>query len=306
MRRALVGVLLTAAAAATAQEQATKPAETQPQSTVVPTNTAGERPVLLVSTLEAQGTSAEEAQALTQAVASTLEQRGVFKILTVKDIELVLAQERNRQMLTDCEANPQRCGADLGAVTGSRFVLSGTLARIGSVYELTLQVVDTVKAERLGRATRLAKDLVTLRLLLPYLVAEATGTPLPPPPARWLQFGLIAAGSASLIGGGTLGMLAIGRQQTLNDELCPTAPFDQNEDDGNVPDSCDGVNLRPREFYVEQDRAIGAQKTWALALMVAGAGMAAAGLYFMPPEPGGPRVALVPSVNGFALVGEWP
>lgn len=293
MRRALVGVLLIAASAAPGQELG---------STVVP----GDKPVLLVSNLDAQGTTPAEADAMTQAIASTLEQRAVFKVLTVKDIELVLSQERNRQMLLDCEANPQRCGADLGTVTGSRFVLSGTLAQIGTVYELTLQVVDTLKAERLGRGTRLAKDLVTLRLLLPYLVAEATGTPLPPPPARWLQFGLIAAGSASLIGGGTLGMLAIGRQQTLNDELCPSAPFDQNGDDGNVPDSCAGVNLRPRSFYEEQDRAIGAQKTWALALMVAGVGMAAAGLYFMPPEAGGPRVALVPAPNGFALVGEWP
>lgn len=298
MARALVGVLLTVATAAVAQAPGAA-------SAVVPGSPV-DRPVLLVSNLDAQGTSPEEAQGMTQAIGTTLEQRGVFKVLTAKDVELVLQQERTRQLLSSCDSNPEACGADLGKLTGSRYVLSGTLAKIGSVYELSLQVVDTLKAERLGRGTRLAKDLVTLRLLLPYLVAEATGTPLPPPPSRWLQLGLIAAGSASLIGGGTLGMLAIGRQQTLNDELCPGAPFDQNGDDGNVPDSCAGTNLRPRGFYEEQDRAIGAQKTWALALMVAGAGMAAAGLYFMPPEAGGPRVALVPSANGVVLVGEWP
>lgn len=264
------------------------------------------RPVLLVTDLEAQGVSPEEAQALTQAIAGTLSEREVFKILTVKDVQLVLQQERNRQLLVDCEDNPEKCSADLSAVTGSRYVLSGAVSRLGTVYELSVQVVDTVKAERLGKGTRLAKDLVTLRLLLPYLVAEATGTPLPPPAARWLQFSAIAAGGAAVIAGGTLGMLAIGRQQTLNDELCPGGPFDANDDDSGVPDSCRGVNLRPRTFYLEQNRGLSVQKTWALALMVAGVGLAAAGLYFMPPEERGPRVALVPGPSGVALVGVFP
>ncbi len=282
-----------------------RPASKPPPSSVIPADATG-RPRVFVANLDAQNVQDTDAAAMTQAIATTLEGRGLFSVLTTKDVQQVMEQERSRQLTGACVTDPASCSSNLAALTGARYVLSGTLAKIGTIFEINVQMVDTVKGERLGRATRLASDLVTLRLLLPYVVAEATGTPLPPPQPRWLQYGLMAAGGAAVIGGGTLGMLALGRASTLNDELCPSTPFDVGDNDSNVPDSCAGVNLRPRAFYEEQNASIGTQKTWALAMMVAGVGLAAAGIYLMPPPEGGPRVAFIPGPGGLAIVGEWP
>ena len=64
-----------------------------------------------------------------------------------------------------------------------RFVLSGALSRLESSFQLSLQLLDTVKGQPLGRSVRIAPDLEVLRAQVPYAAAEATGSPLPPPHA---------------------------------------------------------------------------------------------------------------------------
>jgi hypothetical protein len=108
---------------------------------------------------------------------------------------------------------------------------------------------------------------------------------------------MISAGALTFIGGGVLGLSAFARQGVLNGELCPEAP---------AGETCSGSNLRPRSYYEAQDIEIGQHKTWSLALLLGGAALAGAGLYLMPPPEGGPRVAVVPSANGFVLVGVLP
>src|SRR5690606_26317788 len=100
-------------------------------------------------------------------------------------------------------------------------VMTGSLSRLGSTYELSLQMLDTVKGQPLGRSTRLASRVETLRQLMPWAAAEASGAPLPPPASRVLPYSLMAGGGAALVGGGVSGLIALSRQKVLNDELCP-------------------------------------------------------------------------------------
>jgi hypothetical protein len=258
---------------------------------------AGETPKLLVSDLAAQNVPAGEAAAFTDAVVSALQSRGVFQVLSSKDVREILSAQRRRELTGACGDNDPQCASALGNALGARFVLTGSLSKLGDTYELALQMLDTVKGERKGQSSRLAKDLTTLRLLVPYAAAEAAGTPLPPPPSRVLQYSAIGTGAALVVAGGFLGMLALSQQKTLNDELCPGGPTNGR---------CTGTNLRPLSFYQSQDTLIGHQKTAGLAMMLAGAALAGAGLYFMPPPEGGPRVALVPQLSGLAVVGELP
>lgn len=256
-----------------------------------------DKPKLLVNDLAAHGVPPAQAVAMTEAIVATLTGRGLFKVVSSQDVRELLGVERQRQILGACGDDGEQCGVDLGSAAAARFVLSGSLSRLGATFQLSLQMLDTQKSKAVARATRLAADLETLRALLPYAVAEATGSPLPPPASRVVQSSMVATGSALLLGGGVYGMLALSRQAVLNDELCPG---------GAVGDRCSGSALRPREFYLAQDAALGTQKTTALLLMAVGAALAGAGLYLMPPPEGGPRVALVPSGGGLALVGVWP
>lgn len=260
---------------------------------------ADEKPRILVVNLAAQGVDPSEAAAMTDAVVQSLSDRKLFQVLSSRDVQAIINAERQRQLTGSC-TDDMKCAADLGEATNTRFVLTGALSKLGSALELSLQTLDTIKGQPIGRSSRLANDLSTLRGLVPYAVAEATGSPLPPPRPRWLQYSMISVGAGAIIGGGVLGMLALSRESVLNDELCPQ-PFNASTDP-----SCHGTNLRPRSYYLAQADAIGSQKTVALVLIGAGAALVAGGLLLMPAPEGGPRVAFVPTPSGVAFAGVFP
>ncbi len=258
-------------------------------------STQGDKPRLLVSDLVAQGVEASDAAALTDAVVQTLTSRSLFQVLSRRDVETMLTTERQRQLLGACDEDASACATDLGSVLGARYVMTGSLSKLGSTYELSLQVLDTVKSRTVGRSTRLARDVETLRQVVPWAVAEASGSPLPPPASRVLPYSLLAGGGAAVLGGGVYGLIALSRQKVLNDELCPGGGG-----------QCGGQNLRTLSYYQEQDRKLGSDKTVAVGVMAAGALLVGAGLWLMPPPEGGPRVALVPSGHGLAVAGVLP
>jgi TolB-like protein len=256
-----------------------------------------EKPRLMVADLRAQGSSPEQAAALTDALVQTLSERGLFQVLSSADMQTVLTSERQRQLLGTCDEDPSRCAVNVGELVRARYVVTGSLSRLGATYALSLQMLDTLKGEPMGRSTRLARDVETLRQLMPWAAAEATGAPLPPPASRVVPYSLLAGGGAALVSGGVYGLIALSRQKVLNDELCPT-----RDEQG----QCIPANLRELSYYQQENSRLGRDKTLSLVLLGAGAALAGVGLWLMPPPEGGPRVALVPSGNGMALVGVLP
>ncbi|HLL05679.1 MAG TPA: hypothetical protein VK539_34230 [Myxococcaceae bacterium] len=258
---------------------------------------AEERPKLLVMELSAQGAQPEQAAALTSALVQTLSERGLFQVLSADDVQTLLSAERQRQLTGVCNEDASRCALDVGSLLQARYVLTGSLSRLGNTYELALQMLDSVKGQPVGRSTRLARDVETLRQLMPWAAAEVSGAPLPPPASRVLPYSLISGGGAALVGGGVSGLIALSRQKVLNDELCPT-----RDEAG----QCAPATLRELSYYQQENSRLGRDKTVSLALMGAGAALVGVGLWLMPPPEGGPRVALVPSGNGVAVVGVLP
>lgn len=257
-----------------------------------------EKPRLFVSALTAQGVDAELARGMTDAVVDALTVRKLYDVVSTKDLETLLGAERQKQLLGVCENDAAACSQNAADAVTARFVLSGQLSKLGTVYQLSLQMVDTQKGQPVARSLRVSDDLAKLNALVPYAAAEATGSPLPPPPSRVLPLILIGAGSASFLAGAVIGMLALSRQSVLNGELCPTGvdPLQR----------CEGVSLRPREFYLQQDREIGTQKTVALALLLAGATLAVVGIVLWPPsDTQGVRVSLLPSLGGLSIAGAF-
>lgn len=255
------------------------------------------KPRLVINELQALRVAPEEAAALTDAVATYLSARGLFEVLSTREIQTILGVERQRQLLGACGEDSLSCGADMSKLLSARFLLTGQLARVGSAYQLTLQLVDTERTQTAGRSSKLAGTLEQIRDLVPYAASEATGSPLPPPPSRVLPVTLMALGGATLLSGGVVGLLALSRQGQLNDELCPGGV----QDDGR----CSGLNLREQGFYVEQDQQLFVQKILGVGLMAAGAIMLGFGIWLLPPDDARTRISmrLLPTPGGLALTG---
>lgn len=259
--------------------------------------TFDKKPRLAVLRLQPQGVSADQANAFTDALVATLTNRGLFEVIADRDVEAALGAERKKQLLGVCDANPDVCGTSIGEALATTFLLSGQLSRVGSAFQLSLTTVDTGKGRALARSNRIASTLEELQRLIPFAAAEATGSPLPPPPSRVLPITLLTAGGAVFFAGGIYGIITLTQQQGLNDELCP----------GGVPSDgrCTGTGLRDRAFYLEQNDVLTRQKWLSAGLMLSGAVAVVLGLVVMPPAESQSRLtaALVPTLNGLALTG---
>ncbi len=256
---------------------------------------AGDKPQLIVLELTAaSGVEKSTASALTEAVTAQVSKQGIFQVVSAQDITTLTGLERQKQMMGCSEST--NCLAELAGAIGARFVLSGSLAKLGTAYQLSMQTLDSHKAQPLGRSVRVANELEALRAQLPWAVAEATATPMPPPPSRVVPYTLMGVGAAAILAGGFWGLNTLGRERELAQEL------KLGEQTPEV------LAALPR--YQEQESAISRDKTLALGGMIVGAGLIAAGLWLNPKDlasgGGGVAARVVPSGTGLALVGVWP
>ncbi|MDX2012376.1 MAG: hypothetical protein SFW67_19425 [Myxococcaceae bacterium] len=261
------------------------------------TVSADTKPRLAVTALEAQGVTPAQAAAVTDAVVAALSERGLFDVISARDIATALSAERQKQLLGVCESDADACNSSLGEVLSAPFIVSGQLSRIGTAFQLTLQTFDVVKGRPAGRANRVASSLEALQQVIPYAAAEATGSPLPPPPSRVVPITLLSAGAVSFISGAVFGIITLTQERLLNDELCP----------GGVPPDgrCTGTALSERAFYLTQNDALARQKWVSVGLMAAGAVMTVLGVVVMPPfeSPGRVSLRVTPTLGGFAVTG---
>lgn len=256
-----------------------------------------ERPTLIVLDLApGGGVDPSIAVAMTEAVTQEVADRGFFKVLSSKEVQTMIGFERQKQMM-GC-SDDGSCLTELGGALGTRFVMGGSVTKLGDAYQLSLQTLDSLRAQPVGRATRLANDIRALRQSVPYLVAEATGTPLPPPPSRILTYTLVGGGAAAVIAGGLVGVNAIAQEDAVNRELARGTQS--------------GTVIEPLQSYRQESRVIATKKTLSLVVGAAGLGLIALGVYLNPPDnparPAGVAIRLAPAADGagLALVGEWP
>jgi hypothetical protein len=233
------------------------------------------------------------AAALGDAITLEVQKRGYFTATSIKELQTMLGVERQRQLMGCTDASAASCMAELADAIGARFVLSGALTRLGDAYQLSLQTIDTNKAAPIGRSVRIAKDPAALIDQVPYAVAEATATVLPPPPSRVLPYSMIIGGGVLLLAGGVLSLDSFSRDRAVQTELDSAV---QNP-----------ALLRPLESYHSDARALTIEKTTALIALLIGAGAVLGGVFLMPAStPGGASAALVPTGNGAAVVGFFP
>ncbi len=255
---------------------------------------ATDQPRMVVLDLQrVGGTTEAEATLITDAVADRLTRIGLYQVITQREVATLLGVERQKQLL-GCGEDATSCIAELSGALDARFVLSGQLNRLGGMYQLSLQVLDSKKSQTAGRAMRAAKTLDDLRALLPWAVADATGTAQPKPPSRTGPTLLMVGGGLTFAAGGVVAFRA------FTDEAAIARELQNGADDPGV--------LRSAREYQEQARDIAGAKTVSFLLLAIGAGLAAGGVSWWMSQPAisSGRIALVPTGNGVALVGELP
>jgi TolB-like protein len=251
---------------------------------------------IAVIAFSASGVDATVATSVTESVTAEIAVRGYFDPMSSGEIATVLGVERQKQLMGCGE---DTCMSELAGALGAPYVMSGSLVKLEGVFQLNLQVINSRKASTTGRSTKLAKDFESLRFQIPYAVAEACGTPLPPAPSRVLPYTMIGVGGAALIGGGVLGIVTLTNESVVRGELAA--------DDNNHT-----VVLNPASTYAKRLDDIAVQKTISLTALIAGAVILGTGLFLIPPAApeAGVKVALVPVAlpggAGAAFVGVLP
>jgi hypothetical protein len=254
-----------------------------------------EKPKLVVLDLAAgAGVDPSVAGAFTASVAEQLSTTGLFDIISSKDIQTLLGLQRQRQMLGCKEQDA--CVAELADALGARYVLTGAVTQVGQAFQLSLQGLDSQRAQPLGRSTRIASDLDSLRRQIPYAVAEATGTPAPPPPSHLVPASFIGGGGLMVLGGILVGLhaLSLEASDTRELELGLSQP----------------AALRPAAFYQAEAAQISLEKTLSLTALLGGAVLVGVGEYLelqiarQTATRGG--IALRVGPSGILVRGEWP
>lgn len=253
---------------------------------------AEDRPKILVLDLQvAGGTGPDIANAFTEAIAQEVDRRGYFESLSSSDVRTILGVERQRQLVGGCDEGTS-CQAELAGALGARFALTGTIAKLGEVYQLTLQTVDTQKAQPIARSTRVARSYDILREQLPWAIAEATGTPLPPVPTHVLPYSLMGSGALLLAAGGVVGVQTLTQEEGLITEL------QTGEENPSA--------LKFYSHYETQNDRIALFKTASVGAMILGAALVGGGVYLYRSENTAVSVAVVPTGSGIGFAGVLP
>ncbi len=253
-----------------------------------------EKPRLIVTELTvAGGLDPKLAASVTDAVAQEIASRGVFQVLSAHDVAQLVGLERQKELL-GCSEESTSCLGELAGALNARFVVSGTLAKLGDAYQLTLQMLDNEKAKPVGRASRIVQNLDEFKAVLPYATAEATGVRPPEPPAKWPAITAYSLGAVAAIGALATAFQAYATETAIRREF--------------ATGRANPAALRSLADYRSDLDGVNAGLTLALGLTITAAVFVVGGtawLYFTHQLPGGINYHLTPTPNGAALVGSF-
>jgi hypothetical protein len=101
--------------------------------------------------LTTAGVSLNLAANLTNVVAAEIAGLEIFSVVSRADIRAMLTHEQDRNLL-GCDSSSD-CMADLGGALGVRYLVSGSVGRIGDRYTLSLSVADVERGRQEARVT---------------------------------------------------------------------------------------------------------------------------------------------------------
>lgn len=173
---------------------------------------AAVEPVLLASPgLQGPRSKSELIDSLSSTLALRMTETGLVRVTTPADVAAVLGMERQKQLLGCSEST---CMAELAGALGAKALVTGELAVVGEVLQLSVRVIDATSARPLFQALERHRDAASLLAAVDRLAiaaAEAVGARFGLVQQRDGSAGrivLFASGGALAVAGGVLFGLA--------------------------------------------------------------------------------------------------
>jgi TolB-like protein len=117
---------------------------------------------LAIMALSADGVPAAYAVGLTETIATALSQTGVFETVSPKQISSLLAYEKRRDALGDCD--DAECYTQIAKLVRADFLISGSVAQVGDTIVMNLALVDSKAGKVSKRLDKKISDATELML----------------------------------------------------------------------------------------------------------------------------------------------
>lgn len=154
--------------------------------------------VVAVATLEhKEGVTEGEAGVITDNLAARLQQRGEFRVMERSQMQSIL-KEQNFQQSGVCDGS--ECAVQIGKLLGIDKMVVGSVGKVGSVYSLSLRLVEVESGEALRTTSRNRKGAIedVLTDLLPLAVEDLSSKQANERRVwPWVVGGVVVAGGAT-------------------------------------------------------------------------------------------------------------
>ena len=108
---------------------------------------------LAVLDLEAKhGVDKSIAEAYSVLIRDEIHSYGEYEVMSTADLRAVMSREAMLQAM-GCDDNGSACLVNFGRTIGTRFMVVGSLSKLGSTYSISLRILDT-KGENAGVVKR--------------------------------------------------------------------------------------------------------------------------------------------------------
>ncbi|MBL8918455.1 MAG: hypothetical protein JNJ54_06310 [Myxococcaceae bacterium] len=248
---------------------------------------AGPEKVVVVNLTPSEASLERLAASLSEVVLTELGRSKAISVIGQNDVAAMLGVERQQQLL-GCGEAQSSCLAELSGALGAPWLVTGTVARLGSAYRLDLKLLSTADGKaawRDGQTTRNDSEVFELlATMVKGLVRHFEQSPVSSVSAAPVgPFVLMGAGAVVAITGGVLSALAASQWGALQDP-----------------------SWRATRSWVEVEQTGSAfNRNVIVGPVLLGAGLAAAAGGLVWWLLGKPAVAVVPAAGAFAVVGSW-
>ena len=139
-------------------------------------------PTLVVAPLQARPADREDAETITRLVAIYAGQSAAFSLVTPEEIGAI-DEEIKRQLSGGC--NEASCIAELGGALGAKYMITGSLNRLGKRYILTLKLIDIEQVRAVSTVASQERSIGVFADSLPTTIRqlfkeEPVSLPAPP------------------------------------------------------------------------------------------------------------------------------
>lgn len=131
------------------------------------------KPKMLVQDLVAQGVEPNESAVISSAVCQAFAKAGTHEVLCGEDLRNMMRFSAMSAALDGCQ--DEKCYATMGRALKARYVVSGTVSKLGSTLVLSLSMFDNETQKAVGRSEVKADTIEKLHLQASEAVSQLRG-----------------------------------------------------------------------------------------------------------------------------------